>query len=202
MKEHATIATAVWNEWILDAVIKIRSQKQRPSEDRIFHAIRQHHKFSDKEISPQLNRCVAEGVVLKVINKGKHSYKDPSCVSARHLKIDENTDLTKIIIKAIHELNDCGNSSIEDIEKYIRGSNQLCIAPDLDFCSCLKSTIKVALTRGFISEGENGYIVSEDTAAGSSGTKNKSNVGARKKHPVKSKVRIRCFNRCNIYLYM
>lgn len=68
-----------WTKWVLDAVNKIRTQKQCPSLERVIRAIRQHQNVSEASIKEQLESLVRDGQVLKIINKGQVSYKDPGC---------------------------------------------------------------------------------------------------------------------------
>lgn len=153
MKEQ--FSQSVWQDWILEAIRKIRKQKQRPSEDRIFAAIRQRHPFTNEEILTQLEKCVNQGIILKVINKGKNSYKDPARVMSRKLTITNETDLTKAIIKAVREMKNENGSSLKEIEKYLSESRVIDLPPDVDFPSYLKSTVKVAAARGLlIQEGK------------------------------------------------
>ncbi|XP_014276946.1 histone acetyltransferase KAT6B isoform X2 [Halyomorpha halys] len=67
-----------WLKWVLDAIKKIRTQKQRPSVERVCRAIRQHQDQTEAAIKDNLEALVKEGLVLKVFNKGQCSYKDPN----------------------------------------------------------------------------------------------------------------------------
>ena len=64
-----------WTAWFLDAIRKIRSQKQRPSVERIAHAIRLQHDYHEEVIAENLQLAVKRGDVLKLFNKGQSSYK-------------------------------------------------------------------------------------------------------------------------------
>ncbi|CAH1405834.1 unnamed protein product [Nezara viridula] len=70
-----------WLKWVLDAIKKIRTQKQRPSVERICRAIRQHQDQTEATIKDHLESLVRDGQVLKVVNKGQCSYKDPGSVT-------------------------------------------------------------------------------------------------------------------------
>lgn len=155
MREQSSISQDVWQDWILEAVRKIRSQKQRPSEERIFGAIRQHHQFSNEEILAQIDKCVTQGIILRVINKGRNSYKDPARVTARKLTISSDLDLTKAIIKGVREMKHENGSSLKEIEKYLTESRVMKFDTEVDFPTYLKSTVKVAAARGLlIQEGK------------------------------------------------
>lgn len=143
MCEPEEVSSAVWAKWILDAIRKIRSQKQRPSVERICHAIKQHHNYHEEVVQEHLEAAVKEGAVLKVFNKGQSSYKDPGGLQNRQLKIEKGTDITRVVVKAVKELGERDGSGIKNIEKYIRQSHTVEETPDLN----LKNSIRLALKR-------------------------------------------------------
>lgn len=63
--------------WILEAIRKIRRQKQRPSEDRICHAVGVARGLERPDVLHALSLAVQDGAVLRVTSKGCTSYKDP-----------------------------------------------------------------------------------------------------------------------------
>ena len=71
------LANPLYTEWILEAIQKIKRQKQRPSEERICHALATSHGLDKRTVLEQLELSVQDGSVLKVTNKGSASYKDP-----------------------------------------------------------------------------------------------------------------------------
>ena len=91
----------IWQEWLIEAIGKIKNQKQRPSAERICHAVRQTHAKSsgpilrDEIIMTRLNQAVADGKILKVCNKGQTSYKEPNH-HTRQLSLNRGADLTKV----------------------------------------------------------------------------------------------------------
>jgi histone acetyltransferase MYST4 len=97
---------AVWQEWLIEAIGKIKGQKQRPSAERICHAVRQTHTKStgpvlrDEVIVARLNQAVADAKILKVCNKGQTSYKEPGH-HTRQLALNKNTDLTKVGLSSL-----------------------------------------------------------------------------------------------------
>ena len=51
--------TATWQCWLLDAIHKIRYQKQRPNVQRVAACIRMHHpQYSDEAVEEHLEQCV------------------------------------------------------------------------------------------------------------------------------------------------
>jgi len=151
MKDQEPVSHATWTTWILEAIHKIRTQKQRPSVERICSAIRQHHSFSDDVIADNLEHAVKEGSVLKVFNKGQNSYKDPGGQQSRQLNVTKGTDLSKVIAKATRELGKRDGSTLKSIEKYIRQSHAVNLASgDVDFRSLLRISAKRAVDRGLV----------------------------------------------------
>lgn len=150
MCEPEEVSQQVWTNWILDAIGKIRSQKQRPSVERICHAIRQHHNFHEDVIGEHLEIAVREGSVLKVFNKGQSSYKDPGGLQTRTLRIEKGVDLTKVVTKAVRELGERDGSSIISIEKHIRQSHSVEESVENDLKSAIRMAVKRAVTRKFI----------------------------------------------------
>lgn len=151
MKDQDPVSQATWTTWILEAIHKIRTQKQRPSVERICSAIRQHHSFSEDVIADNLEHAVKEGSVLKVFNKGQNSYKDPGGLQSRQLNVTKGTDLSKVIAKATRELGKRDGSTLKNIEKYIRQSHAVNLASgDVDFRSLLRISAKRAVDRGLV----------------------------------------------------
>ncbi|XP_072288893.1 histone acetyltransferase KAT6A isoform X3 [Eucyclogobius newberryi] len=71
------LANPLYTQWILEAIRKVKKQKQRPSEDRISNAVNMSHGLDRKTVLEQLELSVKDGTILKVTNKGLNSYKDP-----------------------------------------------------------------------------------------------------------------------------
>uniref|UniRef100_A0A1Y1N3P4 histone acetyltransferase n=2 Tax=Photinus pyralis TaxID=7054 RepID=A0A1Y1N3P4_PHOPY len=150
MCEPEDVSQAVWSRWILEAIRKIRSQKQRPSVERICHAIRQHHNYHEDVVSEHLEAAVRDGTVLKVFNKGQSSYKDPMGLQNRTLVIEKGMEITKVIAKAIRELGQREGSTLKSIEKYIRQSHTVVENPETDLKTALRMAAKRAVSRGLI----------------------------------------------------
>lgn len=143
MSTMVKLANPLYTEWILEAVQKIKKQKQRPSEERICHAVSTSHGLDKKTVSEQLELSVQDGSVLKVTNKGLASYKDPDhpgrfssvkpgtfpkptkgakgppCSDLR------NVDWNKLLKRAIEGLEEPNGSSLKNIEKYLRSQSDL-----------------------------------------------------------------------------
>lgn len=157
MCEPEDVSQEVWSRWILDAIRKIRSQKQRPSVERICHAIRQHHNYHEDVVSEHLETAVKDGAVLKVFNKGQSSYKDPGGLQNRTLRVDKGSDLSKVVAKAVRELGERDGSTLKSIEKYLRQSHTVLENPDVDLRTALRVATKRAVARGLILQDGNTF---------------------------------------------
>ncbi|XP_023225844.1 histone acetyltransferase KAT6B-like isoform X2 [Centruroides sculpturatus] len=152
-------ANPVYIKWLLEAIQKVRHQKQRPSMERICNAVRQNHKVNRDAILEQLELAVNDGAVLKVYNKGLCSYKDPVCMSqlkSRALSVTKSTDLVKVIQKTVKELGEVGGSNLRSIEKYIRKTYSLDIISGIDFSQQLSLAAKRAVNSGRLIQ--NGHL--------------------------------------------
>lgn len=144
------VSAQVWREWILEAIRKIRYQKQRPSIQRICQAIGSHHKFHEDIVAEKLEEAVEAGAVIKVYNKGLHSYKDPRPLQRRRVSVNRNTDLSRLVAKAVRELGECDGSTLKSIENYVQQSNNIDLDEDADFKSIIKNSIKRAVDYGLL----------------------------------------------------
>ncbi|XP_034716593.1 histone acetyltransferase KAT6B isoform X2 [Etheostoma cragini] len=136
------LANPLYTEWILEAIQKIKRQKQRPSEERICHAVATSHGLDKKTVLEQLELSVHDGSILKVTNKGSASYKDPGnpgrvgsiptanvSVPSKESLWNSNDlrhiDWNKILKRAIEGLDDTHGSSLKNIERYLRNQDDL-----------------------------------------------------------------------------
>ncbi|CAH0720552.1 unnamed protein product, partial [Brenthis ino] len=150
MSEPDDVGKEVWKRWILEAIHKIRSQKQRPSVERICHAIRQHHNYHEDVVSERLERAVREGVVLKVYNKGQSSYKDPGGLQSKILRIAADVDVSRAVAKAVRELGERDGSNLKTIEKHLRQAYQVSVEENTDVRNILRAAAKRAVARGLL----------------------------------------------------
>ncbi|XP_045774637.1 histone acetyltransferase KAT6B isoform X3 [Maniola jurtina] len=150
MSEPADVGKEVWKRWILEAIHKIRSQKQRPSVERICHAIRQHHNYHEDVVSERLERAVREGVVLKVYNKGQSTYKDPCGLQSKVLRLAADVDVSRAVAKAVRELGERDGSSLKTIEKHLRQAYQVTVEENVDVRNVLRAAAKRAVARGLL----------------------------------------------------
>lgn len=183
------VTSVVWREWILDAIRKIRFQKQRPSIQRICQAIGSHHKFHEDIVAEKLEEAVEAGAVLKVYNKGLHSYKDPRPMQCRRVNVGKNTDLSRLVAKAVRELGECDGSTLKSIENYVQQSNNVILESDTDFKTVLKNSVKIALETNLITLDGKLYKINNTMV---SPTK-KRRSGSPKKKLDESLVKVSCF---------
>ncbi|XP_053720495.1 histone acetyltransferase KAT6B isoform X2 [Synchiropus splendidus] len=161
------LANPLYTEWILEAIQKIKRQKQRPSEERICHAVATSHGLDKKTVLEQLGLSVHDGSILKVTNKGSTSYKDPGTpgrvgsilpakapVLAPKESIWNSSDLryidwNKILKRAIEGLDDTHGSSLKNIERYLRNQEDLSeIIDNSAFRQRLRLAAKRSVTHG------------------------------------------------------
>ncbi|XP_069609100.1 histone acetyltransferase KAT6B isoform X2 [Ranitomeya imitator] len=136
------LANPLYTEWILEAIQKVKRQKQRPSEERICHAVCVSHGLDRRRVLEQLELGVQDGSVLRVLNKGVASYKDPENPGRlitltldhfakpnkgpRPLSADlRSVDWNKLLHRAIEGLQESNGSSLKNIEKFLRIQNDL-----------------------------------------------------------------------------
>lgn len=161
-EEIEEIDIVMWSCWMVAAIKKIRSQKQRPSAERIIHAIRQHHDYHEEVISEALDRCVKAGNVLKVYNKGQSTYKDPRGAPMRQLNLSKYGDISKVIVKATRELGKREGSSLKAIEKHILLTYDVDIPDDIDFSQVLRISTKRAIALGSLVKIGSNFKAVED----------------------------------------
>ncbi|KAK7507734.1 hypothetical protein BaRGS_00000699, partial [Batillaria attramentaria] len=146
-----TQANATYTAWLLEAIAKIKHQKQRPNEERICNVVQANHKVTQDAVVEQLNLAVKDGSILKVQNKGLVSYKDPSTVcqlQTRALEITPRTDLTKVLVRSVRELGEQGGSTLRSIENYINRSYSVRLRDGASMSQLLKMQVKRAVRSG------------------------------------------------------
>ncbi|KAJ8712059.1 hypothetical protein PYW07_004901 [Mythimna separata] len=161
MSEPDDVGKEVWKRWILEAIHKIRSQKQRPSVERICHAIRQHHNYHEDVVAERLERAVREGAVLKVYNKGQSSYKDPGGLQSKILRITQDVDLSRAVAKAVRELGERDGSTLKTIERHLHQAYQVTVEAEVDVRAVLRAAVKRAVARGLLSHQAGAYKATE-----------------------------------------
>ncbi|KAF3696137.1 Histone acetyltransferase KAT6A [Channa argus] len=98
------LANPMYTQWILEAIKKVKKQKQRPSEERICNAVSMSHGLDRKTVLEQLELSVKDGTILKVTNKGKKP----------------GLDWNKLIKRALEGLHEPSGSSLKNIERFLK----------------------------------------------------------------------------------
>uniref|UniRef100_A0A672ZZY2 Histone acetyltransferase n=1 Tax=Sphaeramia orbicularis TaxID=375764 RepID=A0A672ZZY2_9TELE len=127
------LANPMYTQWILEAIKKVKKQKQRPSEERICNAVNMSHGLDRKTVLEQLELSVKDGTILKVTNKGLNSYKDPDNPGRLALPKPKGgssggggggkkpgLDWNKLIKRALEGLHEPGGSSLKNIERFLK----------------------------------------------------------------------------------
>ncbi|KAL1440588.1 hypothetical protein MTO96_001142 [Rhipicephalus appendiculatus] len=156
---------------LIEAIRKIKSQKQRPSLERISHALG----LGTDAVEHQLEQAIAKGFVLKVMNKGQCTYKDAEtlkltikkkCATTSSVSsaagsapgraraaavaaaaaigagIHRRTDLMHSAVEAVRALGEKGGSTFRAIVKFVRQALRL------DPGVRLRLAVKRAVTAG------------------------------------------------------
>ncbi|XP_045923997.1 histone acetyltransferase KAT6B isoform X2 [Micropterus dolomieu] len=178
------LANPLYTEWILEAIQKIKRQKQRPSEERICHAVATSHGLDKKTVLEQLELSVHDGSILKVTNKGSASYKDPgnpgrvgsippanasvpSKESIWNSSDLRHIDWNKILKRAIEGLDDTHGSSLKNIERYLRNQDDLTnIVDNPAFRQRLRLAAKRSVNNGRLLKNGPRYKLSHGSVEG------------------------------------
>ncbi|XP_069741361.1 histone acetyltransferase KAT6B isoform X2 [Narcine bancroftii] len=184
------LANPLYTEWILEAIQKVKKQKQRPSEERICHAVSSSHGLDRNTVLEHLELSVKDGTILKVTNKGLSSYKDPEkpgrftpvkpcslskstqgCTSRNCIDLS-NVDWNKILKRAVEGLAEPNGSSLKNIEKYLRSQSDLdTITSSSTFQQRLRLATKRAVNNGRILKDGPLYKVNYGSAGGKGAAK-------------------------------
>ncbi|XP_003801122.1 histone acetyltransferase KAT6A [Otolemur garnettii] len=150
------LANPLYTEWILEAIKKVKKQKQRPSEERICNAVSSSHGLDRKTVLEQLELSVKDGTILKVSNKGLNSYKDPDNPGRialpkprNHGKLDnkQNVDWNKLIKRAVDGLAESGGSTLKSIERFLKGQKDVSASFGGSAASGFHQQLRLAIKR-------------------------------------------------------
>ncbi|CAH2275152.1 histone acetyltransferase KAT6A [Pelobates cultripes] len=126
------LANPLYTQWILEAIRKVKKQKQRPSEERLCNAVSTSHGLDRHTVLEQLELSVKDGTVLKVTNKGQNSYKDPDNPgrlalpkTTRNPGRPEGVDWHRLLRRALEGLSEPGGSSLKNIERFLRNQRDV-----------------------------------------------------------------------------
>ena len=122
---------------LLASIRRIKGQKQRPGEERISSTMQLKYGILPDETLKLLEIAVTSGRVIKLINKGMPSYRDPDTLSVSKPPLNPS-DTARMIKKAILTVNLDG-ASAKEIEENIRREHGL--VPSADLTNQIKSIL-------------------------------------------------------------
>ena len=133
-------ANDTYVQWILEAIRKIKQQKQRPGRERISNAVRMKHPNVSREyIFEQLELAVKCDKITKVFSCNDYTYKDPAVEAAtphkplgrkplgqkpvgRKLGV-RRIDYLDTVIKCLKETKEPKGVPMKTIDKYVRSKH-------------------------------------------------------------------------------
>ena len=130
--------------WLLSSIHRIKGQKQRPGEERICATMSSKYEVKSEVTIKQLEKAVMAGRIVKLINKGMPSYRDPATISVSR-GLANAADLQRMVKKSILLVN-LGGCTLKEIEEKIVADYRLADSPD--FGEQLKLSIARQLERG------------------------------------------------------
>jgi len=187
MRESGESSHAGWLRWIVEAIHKIRQQKQRPSLERIAHTVKHQHPRADESACEEhVQRAVKDGTLVKVVKKGVVSFVPPeaAALSNRHVTVSVDSDLTKEVCRVLREI---GDSPLKVIENHLRDTNSVSVEDDVDLTAVLKAALKRALAKGLLMQEGRLYRALEIKSPVSSPKKR------RPSSPEKEPPKVECF---------
>ena len=129
---------------LLAAIRRIKGQKQRPGEERICATMNLKYAMPPDETLILLERAVQAGRVVKLINKGMPSYRDPDTLSMSKAPMNPS-DTARLIKKAVLTINLDG-ATIREVEESIIKEHGL--VHSIDFTDQLKGMVAKMLESG------------------------------------------------------
>ncbi len=128
---------------LLSAIRRVKGQKQRPGEERICSAMTLKFDISPEVTLSYLEKAVQAGRIVKLINKGMPSYRDPETLTSRGLL--NTADLARMVRKAILMINLQG-TNIRELEDHICVEYGLVQTPE--FTEQLKACVAKQVEQG------------------------------------------------------
>ena len=129
---------------LLAAIRRIKGQKQRPGEERICATMVLKYGMPQDETITLLEKAVRVGRVIKLINKGMPSYRDPDTLAVSKAPMNPS-DTARMIKKAILTVNLEG-ASLRDVEDAICAEHGL--VHNADLTEQIKSTVGKMMDAG------------------------------------------------------
>lgn len=114
---------------LLATIRRIKGQKQRPGEERICSTMHLKYGILHEDTLVLMEKAVQAGRVIKLINKGMPSYRDPDTMSMSKAPMNPS-DTSRMIKKAVLTVNIQG-ATLKEIEESIRSEHGLVLNTDL-----------------------------------------------------------------------
>lgn len=122
---------------LLSAIRRIKGQKQRPGEERICATMHLKYALLHEDTLILLEKAVRTGRVIKLINKGMPSYRDPDTMSVSKAPMNPS-DTARMVKKAVLTVSLQG-AMLKEIEEKISTEHGLVNNPD--FSDQIKSIV-------------------------------------------------------------
>ena len=111
---------------LLMGIRRIKSQKQRPGDDRICTYMRNSHSVSNEATMEMLAKAVKVGKIIKVINQGLATYRDPDMHNNPQSQVTKAVDLRRMVKKAILLIGGPGATAKEIEESIVKDYGLFC----------------------------------------------------------------------------
>ena len=129
---------------LIASIHRIKGQKQRPGEERICTTMSNKYGIAPEVTLDQLEKAVSACKVVKLINKGLPSYRDPATVPQAKGPAN-SADIHRMIKKSILLIN-LGGCTLKEIEEKICIDYGLILTPELS--DQIKTTIARMVEKG------------------------------------------------------
>ncbi|CAM9168011.1 unnamed protein product, partial [Lampetra planeri] len=118
---YVKLANPTYTQWILEAIKKVKKQKQRPSEERICNAVSMSHGLDRKTVLEQLELSVKDGTILKVTNKVAVGNSNSGAVGVhRPFREKPGLDWNKLIKRGAGGAPRADGSGLKNIERFLK----------------------------------------------------------------------------------
>ena len=105
-------------QFLLAGIRRIKAQKQRPGDERICTYMKNFHQFSREQTLEALAKAVRSSKIIKVINQGLATYRDPDMHRNPQSHVTRAVDLRRMVKKSILMIGGEG-ALLKDIEEAI-----------------------------------------------------------------------------------
>lgn len=169
-------------KWIVDAISKIKKEKQNPGQEHIIDTVKACHASTSSEVvEEQLVLAVSQGIIEKHLNKGAYTFRIVGKSSPRKqaatepsnnfendcLTVRKDTDLTPIVTAAIAALDEKTGSTLKNIERFIVRNYSIECADGIELSTQIRYTTKKAVSRSKLQQEGRYYRLSSENGTAS-----------------------------------